>query len=296
MRKILYYILSILLFLSSSSNAADIYSSKGIIFMNGPIKLGDYQHFLDSKYRDPNSDIVVLNSPGGSAYEGMKIAEFIRFQGMNTVVLDNSICYSICAIIWSAGVTRYASLLYSDIGFHAVYDPRNYNEKGSANAVLGAMLASFGYSRDAIYFMTDASPHNLNKLTPNKATQLGIYYTELGASQNSPTTNNSYAGLSSYDVVQGFYYALSIADGDLAAAYVIPEKRGKGPFNQSNIYTFYSSLRKPLSVQNITQVNGNQFRVDYHYIANKSQCNASAIVTTTNRYGYIFIESIKAKC
>ena len=30
MRKILYYILSILLFLSSSSNAADIYSSKGI--------------------------------------------------------------------------------------------------------------------------------------------------------------------------------------------------------------------------------------------------------------------------
>lgn len=45
-----------------------------------------------------------------------------------------------------------------------------------------------------------------------------------------------------YDPVntaKAFYIALSRADGSSAAAFVVPEKRGIGPFNPGNIAQFF---------------------------------------------------------
>lgn len=294
MKKTLYAIVFILYFLITPTKAADINSYNGVIFINGQITHGDYQYFLNT-IENNHIKLVILSSPGGVAYEGIKIAELVRNRRMDTAVLENFSCYSICAIIWASGINKYATLPYSDIGFHAIYDSRTYSEKGSANAILGAMLADFGYSREAIYFMTDATPRNLNRLTIREAYNYGISYIELNRS-NYIINNSTASNLSGYEVVKGFYHALSIADGDLAAAYIIPEKRGVGPFNQTNIYKFYSSLRNPLKVDSITQINPNQFQVDYQYTLTKTHCKTSATVTTRIQNGYTLIEAIKAKC
>ncbi|MCK3654663.1 hypothetical protein A4G19_02435 [Pasteurellaceae bacterium Macca] len=276
--------------------AADIYASDNFIILSGPIIEGDYDSIIyKARYIPYGKGIVVLNSQGGVASEGMNIAKYIHQQGFATVVYAGDHCYSACAIIWASGIERFATLPQSKIGFHAVYDPKNLHDKGDANAVLGALLSQFGYSFDAIAFMTRVGAGDLSYLNEQSAKIYGINYHELNSYNDISSKRTSY-NLSAYDVVLGFYQALSNADGDLAAAYVIPEKRGIGPFNQTNIYRFYSSLRVPLQVHNIYQINQKQFRVDYTFTAVRTQCKGTAIVTTENYSGYNLIRTIKANC
>ncbi|TDQ59053.1 hypothetical protein EDC45_0845 [Mesocricetibacter intestinalis] len=101
---------------------------------------------------------------------------------------------------------------------------------------------------------------------------------------------------SEIETIKGFYYALSIADGELAASYVIPSKRRTAAFNPINISRFYSSLREPLVLEDISKLSYDQFTVRYHYRASKTQCNGEAILTLVNYNGYWLIQKIKANC
>lgn len=301
MRKLIICNISIIgMLIPSYVNSASIYSiDPYTIALIGPITQGDFNKIHQMTYNIPiGQGILILNSQGGAAYEGISIGEYVRSSGISTAVLPHDECYSSCAIIWAAGKNKYASLPSSIIGFHAIYDGYTKEQSGFANAKLGAVLGRWGYTDSAIEFMTFAKPSQFNYLTYNTAYKYNIPYIDIESLiSNKPATgNNTQYTQTPYDVVNGFYQALSIADGDLASAYVIPKKRGIGPFNQTNIYSFYSSLRIPLKVQNIAQVSHDKFEVNYTYTATKTQCNGKATVTLENHNGYYLIKSIKANC
>lgn len=300
MKKIIAFLLMIFLFVTQISRAAQIsyFNQDGMngIVIAGPIEIGDYNKFKNivRNIRD-NKAVIFLNSHGGAAYEAINIGEYINKTEFVTAVTANDECYSACAIIWSSAKYRFASLPKAIIGFHAIYNGYTGEQTGFANAKLGAVLGRWGYSDSAIEFMTFAKPQEFNYLTKNNAVRYGITYKDINFSNNHTSYNTQYEQ-SAYDTVLGFYNALSIADGDLAAAYVIPEKRGIGAFNQTNIFNFYSSLRQPLQVQSITEIDNEKFKVKYTFVATRKQCNGVAIVNVTKRNGHYLIQSIKANC
>ena len=97
--------------------------------------------------------------------------------------------------------------------------------------------------------------------------------------------------------VKAFYAALAGADGNAAAALVVPEKRGAGPFNQANITAFYSSLRAPLRIVSIARVGDDMVGVRYRFTrANGSVCSGNATVNTVFMGGKTLIKGIAANC
>ncbi|OOF88140.1 hypothetical protein [Rodentibacter ratti] len=301
MKTLFYSILLLLIQLCTTVKAAEIFplptKYPNFFAILGPITQGDYKRLVHLTNHIPYGEATIfLNSDGGNAYEGIYIGEYVNKKGFTTVVTPIDKCYSACAVIWAAGKNKVAYLPGAIIGFHAAFDRRTREQIGSTNAILGSKLGSWGYSDSAIAFMTDAKPASFNYLNRENAYMYGIQYINGLEIDTYSIQDETRYTLAPYDVVSGFYNALSNADGDLAAAYVIPEKRGIGPFNQTNIYRFYSSMKRPLKVHNITQINESQFRVSYSFTKTKTQCNGISTVTLINRDGYYLIQSIKANC
>jgi ATP-dependent protease ClpP protease subunit len=146
----------------------------GIIFLEGEITPGDREDFL-TKVASFSSGMVVLDSPGGSAYAGVEIGKAIRMRGLSTWVPSGSTCASACAFAWLGGTKRVVGKT-AQVGFHAVYQMKNGAavETGSGNASVGAYLAQLGLSDTAIRYLTDAAPTSMNWLTAADAQALGI--------------------------------------------------------------------------------------------------------------------------
>ena len=100
----------------------------------------------------------------------------------------------------------------------------------------------------------------------------------------------------SVDAVAKFYRALSAADGAAAAALVIPAKRGRGPFQEDKISTFYGSLREPLAIRSIRALDENHVEAKYRYRATRTPCEGTAIVETESVRQQTLIRSIRANC
>jgi hypothetical protein len=96
------------------------------------------------------------------------------------------------------------------------------------------------------------------------------------------------------ETVSAFYQALGNADGNQAASLVIPEKRGSGVFNASQISKYYGSLSKPLQLIGVVALGDNKYQADYGYGAGSHTCRGSAVVTIVQRDGRPLIQSIKA--
>jgi len=105
--------------------------------------------------------VLTLNGPGGSYYEGLGLADFLRANHIATVVERGSTCYSACAFAflggsgWSSqeGVGTYVDRMVepgSIVGFHAPYA----DEQSFTNAIneRGAM-ATQGQTRDSLATM-----------------------------------------------------------------------------------------------------------------------------------------------
>jgi hypothetical protein len=115
-----------------------------------------------------------------------------------------------------------------------------------------------------------------------------------------PPSQSPMASPGIYDplgTVTAFYTALSSADGNAAAALVVPEKRGAGPFNEANITAFYSSLRASLRILSIARVGDDMVGVRYRFTrANGSVCSGNATVNTVLMGGKTLIKGITANC
>jgi hypothetical protein len=176
----------------STASAADIQSIEipgtrdAIIHMKGEIVAGDAVKFRGIT-RQFESASVFLDSPGGLVDEGLEIGEEIRFRQFATVVVEE--CYSICGVMWLAGVRKYMTK-HAKIGFHAAYwtGPDGKRESGVANAVIGAYLTKWGYRVEAVAFVASKGPDEISILSPDMARVLGIeMFTEDGEGFKPPT-------------------------------------------------------------------------------------------------------------
>lgn len=96
--------------------------------------------------------------------------------------------------------------------------------------------------------------------------------------------------------VEAFYLSLEIGDGASAAMFVVPEKRGKGPFSAVALTDFYGHLKRPLKLQGVTPLSPNKFHARYEFeTRNGRVCNGSSVVTTKQVDGTNLVSSIKAE-
>ena len=288
--------------IASSVNAATIQRTQStdgtldVITIQGPIEDGDAQQFRDAVASSKRA-IVFLNSEGGKIMPALDMGTLISAKGFATAVPADALCASACALMWLAGKPRYVSA-NANIGFHAAYvlDHGKSREIGSANALVGAYLNRIGLSADAIVFVTSAPPEGMEWLTLEEASTVGIVF-EVLSDDGQERVKQGKEEFSSDPMatVLAFYRALSSADGESASAFVVPEKRGSGAFNEQNISKFFGNMRQPLQLTELRLMNGELFKVRYRYETSNGQiCDGYAEVLTTNQYGRTFIKRIKA--
>ena len=269
-------------------------------YIDGQINQEDGQRFKQVS-QNIKKAVVILNSPGGSVLGGLEIGRIIRENKFYTAVPNKTVCVSSCALIWLAGEKRFAET-DSFVGFHAAYIYRNGVpvESGSGNALVGAYLNQIGLTDQAIMFITNAPPEGMARLDKKFSQLYGINYYSVSDSENKDITTQKQNIASdpekSIGVVTRFYGALSRADGDTAAALVIPAKRGIGPFNEKRIATYFGNMKEPLVVNGIREIGMNKFEVNYTYRITNSQCKGVSIVETEDFLGNNFIKRIKANC
>ncbi|WP_137043974.1 hypothetical protein [Pseudolabrys sp. FHR47] len=177
--RVLFIVLWMVVISSGVARAANITAlplkgQDGLILIEGEIKYEDKEAFL-AKVTPFSGGIVVLKSPGGSAYAGIEIGKAIRMRGFTTWVESGTVCSSACAIAWLGGVRRLMGRA-AVIGFHAIYKVERGEpvETGVGNAMYGAYLAQLGLPDTAIMYLSNAAPTSMNWLTPADAEAIGI--------------------------------------------------------------------------------------------------------------------------
>jgi hypothetical protein len=145
-----------------------------VIFVAGELHPGDSEIFARVASGFSRA-VVVFNSPGGAALEGIALGRNIRGHGFATAVFPGHACLSACALAFLGGSVRFLDR-GATVGFHAVFTEANgtRQEVGAGNALVGAYLSSLGLSDQAIFYMTVAPPDDLAELTPAIAKTLGI--------------------------------------------------------------------------------------------------------------------------
>lgn len=171
----------------NAANAAEITHTAsdgmGVILVEGEIAAGDDEKFrvISLKYRNA---VVTLNSNGGRLLPAIEIGKIIKVAGYDTVVPGSAICASSCALIWTAGATRWLSP-NGKVGFHASYRDNNgrLEESGVANALVGNYLTLLNLPQKAIVFATSASPNEILWLTKRNKAMAGIWFEEFSVEE-----------------------------------------------------------------------------------------------------------------
>ena len=95
--------------------------------------------------------------------------------------------------------------------------------------------------------------------------------------------------------VAGFYGALGRGDGIDAARFLIPEKRGRGPFSAAAMERFYGGLKRPLRLTDVRQVGTTTLRARYTFVTQAGAvCNGDSVVAVRPTREGALIESIRA--
>ena len=150
----------------------------GIITVKGEIEYGDDRKLKELLEGQVPPPLVILDSPGGNLHASLGMGAAIRIAGSNTLVHENSLCASGCALAWLGGKTRLAYPT-SKIALHAASKGTSSDVTASGNAMIGAYMARLGLNSDAIFFATSAEPSSFNYLTFKTARALGIEVTNL---------------------------------------------------------------------------------------------------------------------
>jgi hypothetical protein len=119
------------------------------IVINGPITSDDGSEFL-VRTKEIATAVVFLNSGGGNMLSALEMGERVHEAGYVTVVPNNAICVSGCAMIWLAGSNR--SLGYNAaLVWHVPFSPDDpKHADGKSSAIVGMYLAKLGYGYDTV--------------------------------------------------------------------------------------------------------------------------------------------------
>jgi hypothetical protein len=146
----------------------------GAIIIFGTLQPGD-DETLSQHLKQFRKGIVVFQGDGGSLLTAIRIGTAIRLRHFATLVADESICASACAVAWLGGTPR----IMEDgakIGFHAAYTLKDGQaaEGSVPNALLGAYLGKIGLPDRAVIYVTSAPPEGMTWLGPDDAGKMGI--------------------------------------------------------------------------------------------------------------------------
>jgi hypothetical protein len=253
---------------------------------------------------DPSGKaIVLLDSPGGSLAAGLAMGSLIHRKHFATLVPRDTLCASACALMWLAGNPR-AIGPGGAVGFHAAFFEKDGSRiiSAEANALVGAYLNQLGFSPDVVVHVTRAMPEKMSWLNESAARRMGIDVIWADqVDQTAPALPRSADSRKPYDpvsAVTSFYRALGAADGNAAAALIVPEKRGIGPFNEDEMARFFGNMRVHLKlVSDPRRLDRDVVYAEYRYVyKNGKTCSGTAEVTTTYQFGNTFIQRIKANC
>lgn len=145
-----------------------------IVAIEGNLALEDGEKFANL-VRPLGRTVVLLNSPGGNLFAGLRIGQLIHNRRFSTIVADGDLCASACALAWVGGSARYLGPR-SRLGFHAAYSAEGdvSHVSSSGNALVGAYLDRLGLSDKAIFYLTAAAPEEILWLDVATANKLGI--------------------------------------------------------------------------------------------------------------------------
>lgn len=150
-------------------------------------------------------------------------------------------------------------------------------------------------SEKAVISVTSAPPEGIEWLTSDTAAQVGMPFEAIKPQAPVIKEKSTPEPHDPMSAVATFYSALASADGEAAASLVVPEKRGKGPFNEASIHAFFGSMSAPLRLTGTTLRGDSQVRVSYTYETDKGRrCQGRADVETVYLYGRTLISRIKA--
>jgi hypothetical protein len=147
-------------------------SGSGLVTITGHFDLGDSASFR-IKTASLSKAVVALASDGGNLDAGTQIGEAIRLKGFLTLVPDGARCASACALAWLGGTRRLMGKS-AQVGFHSAADVSTGGLSGSGDALIGAYLNKIGLSENAIVYMTQKTPNEIQWLTLSDAVKIGV--------------------------------------------------------------------------------------------------------------------------
>ena len=89
-----------------------------VAFFLGEVNLDADMMLRRTLKSEPQTQLVVLTSPGGDMYGGMRAATVINNTGLNTFVPAGGYCVSSCATMFLSGANRW---IEGDVGVHQFY-------------------------------------------------------------------------------------------------------------------------------------------------------------------------------
>src|SRR5262245_45505076 len=97
--------IAILLGMMATAYGADIQSSilkngKHLGTVDGGLTKGGLQSFQSHVQAAPSGSMVGLRSNGGRVATGIEMGKTIRMRGLVTLVFDDMVCASACALAW----------------------------------------------------------------------------------------------------------------------------------------------------------------------------------------------------
>jgi hypothetical protein len=111
------------------------------MYLHGKFEIGDAEKIYAAikANRKPLRGII-LNSPGGVALEGAKLADLVRGMVFDTGITRNGQCNSACFMVWAAGKNRYlyedSTLIIHSAGNILAATGEKYEDDGSAGTTL----------------------------------------------------------------------------------------------------------------------------------------------------------------
>ena len=108
----------------------------GVLFLKGKIEKGMYKDFRQA-ITDNNIQTLVLDSPGGSVSEGLRIAGTVFDRKIKTYIRKNQNCASACSFIFLSGKTRYT---LGKLGVHQIAFGEEFSKKKEEIGLIGEVV------------------------------------------------------------------------------------------------------------------------------------------------------------
>jgi len=161
---------------SPTAQAANIRATGTNVVLTGEIEANDYAVFVGTVL--PETKTVYLNSPGGHLAPALKIAMTVKERDYETVVENNGLCASACAVIWLSGKLR-RMLPGSRIGLHsarAKEDPTLTRSDFGTTQMTNYLLSLGPYyvPETIISFIEKTEPKAMRYIGVSEATETGL--------------------------------------------------------------------------------------------------------------------------